>query len=471
MTIRIFLCSLLLALSASAQTRMPAHQVSANSTGWTSVVPTNGTVQGALDWIDGNWPAVSTNGWLFLAPTARTAQAAFDWIDGYAGGDGLLKGTNIVGFSYSDGQWTPPNACAAVLACYPFLDTDRRDDASAGGSASTGLVSGAVFSATVPAGDYKNADTIYFTNSVATIDTELGWNPTTGVYVVQADGHYLIGLAYPSADPLTTNGWYFDYGASAGVDVSICNSSTASVLGSWSSYAAFAGVSSVNDGGSVPVYLTNGTRLVVAKREFGPPSTNVMLLSPMVWFVSSISGGSAGIAGAAATFSDTNRHSYSASLGTNAIYTNAADSFVFAHGNSNLVSFYSGKFIPAVPGVYAVSISARHTAQPAEQSIDDTYWISATVNGASPIPPGYADKSYGPGVVAWNDLYVGGFVGVYEDYLYAENSVESWSFTREFNGTSDYVQVSSHAYVTLNTQVSMWFGGAAATFVYIGPGD
>ena len=140
MTIRVFLCSALLALSASAQTLMPARQVSASTSAWTKIAPTQATAQAAFDWVDANWMAVdpsawvslptnandaqaaldwidgawgaaNTNAWLFMDPTSATFQATFDWLDGWfasmGASNGFLKGTNVAGavFNPTNGTW------------------------------------------------------------------------------------------------------------------------------------------------------------------------------------------------------------------------------------------------------------------------------------------------------------------------------------------------------------------------------
>lgn len=109
MKTRIFLCSLLLALSASAQTPLPARQVSVSTNAWTNLAPTASTAQATFDFVDANWQSdLVVSNWSFLAPSGTTAQATFDWIDGYAGTNGLLRGTNIFGFSFSNGVWRSP---------------------------------------------------------------------------------------------------------------------------------------------------------------------------------------------------------------------------------------------------------------------------------------------------------------------------------------------------------------------------
>ena len=135
----VFIAALLLALSASAQTLMPARQTSAHTNQWGWLAPTAATAQATfdwldawgkdvgtiladdwdyllqpstagavpaqdpLDWIDANW-GMDASGWDFLDPerysytetdggevavhsfsNQATAQATFDWLDGYLG--------------------------------------------------------------------------------------------------------------------------------------------------------------------------------------------------------------------------------------------------------------------------------------------------------------------------------------------------------------------------------------------------
>ena len=163
MTIRISLFALLLAFSASAsaQTLLPARQVSVSTNAWTNLVPSAATLQPtldwidanwmridasawtaiptnpataqeALDWIDGNWDSVSTNSWTFISPAAATGQASLDFLDSWFSSSGAangflvgtnianavwnptsktweglgnMPGTNLVGATYSNGQW------------------------------------------------------------------------------------------------------------------------------------------------------------------------------------------------------------------------------------------------------------------------------------------------------------------------------------------------------------------------------
>jgi len=168
MKTRIFLCLLPLALSASAQTPLPARQVEADtnmvniavslpftaqvaldwidanwpafsSESWSNIDPAEDTVQSVFDWVDDNWlvldaegwgylspeaPAtvqgtfdwidaymgIDTNDWGYLAPTASTAQATFDWLDERLAGFGpdatVMPGSNIVGGALISNQWT-----------------------------------------------------------------------------------------------------------------------------------------------------------------------------------------------------------------------------------------------------------------------------------------------------------------------------------------------------------------------------
>ena len=101
MRIRIFLVPLLLAFSASAQTLIPARQVSANTNGWGSVAPTAETAQASFDWIDLNWMRVSTSSWSAIFPDDDTVQAAFDYLDASTAlaptnWNYLLGGTNLL---------------------------------------------------------------------------------------------------------------------------------------------------------------------------------------------------------------------------------------------------------------------------------------------------------------------------------------------------------------------------------------
>jgi len=139
-----FLAALLLSLNAFAQTRMPARQVEADtnmvniavtlpftaqlaldwidanwpafsSSGWSNIDPDEDTVASVFEWLDDNWqPDLVTTNWLFLDPAEDTAQSTFDWLDAYAGTNGLMPGTNIVGFTLSNGVWTPPDDLVGV---------------------------------------------------------------------------------------------------------------------------------------------------------------------------------------------------------------------------------------------------------------------------------------------------------------------------------------------------------------------
>lgn len=164
----VFIAALLLALPAFAQTRMPARQVEADtnmvnitvsypftaqaalnwidanwpalsSESWSNLDPAEDTVQSVFDWVDDNWQAISseswgylspespvtvqstfdwidaymgidTNGWGYLAPTASTAQATFTWLDerfsGFDPDAVVMPGSNIVGGTLVNNQWT-----------------------------------------------------------------------------------------------------------------------------------------------------------------------------------------------------------------------------------------------------------------------------------------------------------------------------------------------------------------------------
>jgi hypothetical protein len=92
-----------------AQNRVPASWTSVETNGWESLAPTSLTVQSVFDWLDENWqPDLVTTSWLFLDPAEDTAQSTFDWLDAYVGTNGLMRGTNIFGFTFTNGVWTPP---------------------------------------------------------------------------------------------------------------------------------------------------------------------------------------------------------------------------------------------------------------------------------------------------------------------------------------------------------------------------
>lgn len=77
----VFIAALLLALPAFAQTRMPARQVEADTNMVNIAISLPFTVQAALDWIDANWPALSSESWSNLDPAEDTVQSVFDWVD------------------------------------------------------------------------------------------------------------------------------------------------------------------------------------------------------------------------------------------------------------------------------------------------------------------------------------------------------------------------------------------------------
>lgn len=118
-------------------------QPSTNATAWP---------QQTWDWLDDNWPMQMTN-WVFLAdnpdlnwtgsvhysytitnddlsvdthdePYEATAQSVFDFIDGlfaqWNAYDGLLMGTNIVGATYTNGQWTADTSMTDTMQTNVF---------------------------------------------------------------------------------------------------------------------------------------------------------------------------------------------------------------------------------------------------------------------------------------------------------------------------------------------------------------
>lgn len=77
----VFIAALLLSLPAFAQTRMPARQVEVDTNMVNIAVTLPFTAQAALDWIDANWPALSSESWSNLDPAEDTVQSVFDWVD------------------------------------------------------------------------------------------------------------------------------------------------------------------------------------------------------------------------------------------------------------------------------------------------------------------------------------------------------------------------------------------------------
>lgn len=121
------------ALPAGAQWQVPARQVlvatnefevvctEGTSSRGVTVLPTGFTgtyplridsLQYVLEWLDVNWTSglLNTNDWDWLAPSTNTPQSVFDFIDdwgyGYSTNGGWLAGSNIVGATFIDGQWT-----------------------------------------------------------------------------------------------------------------------------------------------------------------------------------------------------------------------------------------------------------------------------------------------------------------------------------------------------------------------------
>ena len=116
------LCAALFAaVSVSAQTPLPARQVSANTNGWDYLSPTANTAQATFDDIDLKWdPRPSAAGWSsqmnsLTSEVPLLSQDVFDFLDGLLvgipPGSHLMKGTNIVGATFADDQWSGFEMC------------------------------------------------------------------------------------------------------------------------------------------------------------------------------------------------------------------------------------------------------------------------------------------------------------------------------------------------------------------------
>lgn len=94
-----------------------------DDSGWDYLAPTSSSLQPAFNWLDSNYGIVRTN-WLFLNPTnllfgvvgETTAKETFDWLDSWFSTNlttngtwtGMMPGTNIAGFSFTNRTWYPP---------------------------------------------------------------------------------------------------------------------------------------------------------------------------------------------------------------------------------------------------------------------------------------------------------------------------------------------------------------------------
>ena len=108
----VFIAALLLALPAFAQTRMPAHQVEADTNMVNIAVSLPFTAQVALDWIDANWPAFSSESWSNLYPAEDTVQSVFDWVD-----DNWQAELDAKGWGYLS-----PEAPATAQGTFDWID-------------------------------------------------------------------------------------------------------------------------------------------------------------------------------------------------------------------------------------------------------------------------------------------------------------------------------------------------------------
>ena len=122
-------------LSCFAQGLVPARLVSAETSGFSNLSPQYATVQSALGWIDDNWdPRPAASSWLFLPTNAATSQLVFNFLDTWfvsmGASNGLLRGTNIVGAAFTNGQWEIAAAAAFAPDSYWFARDTNLTSAS-----------------------------------------------------------------------------------------------------------------------------------------------------------------------------------------------------------------------------------------------------------------------------------------------------------------------------------------------------
>lgn len=119
MKTRIFLCSLLLALSASAQTLLPARQASVDTNGYQHLRPASATVQAALDWVDVNWwdGVVDTSEWATIEAELPTVQGALDSVDGLLDGtrSAVSYNAQVAAYNAAAHNWNFTNLVVEVL--------------------------------------------------------------------------------------------------------------------------------------------------------------------------------------------------------------------------------------------------------------------------------------------------------------------------------------------------------------------
>jgi hypothetical protein len=106
---KLFIFAFLLAgsLTASAQWRMPARQVSVQTNAFTNIAPTSATAQATFEALDASFSAVDSR---FVVVSNSVTQLT-------SRVDGQLPGTNIVGAVYSstNNQWTVSPASVEAL--------------------------------------------------------------------------------------------------------------------------------------------------------------------------------------------------------------------------------------------------------------------------------------------------------------------------------------------------------------------
>jgi hypothetical protein len=236
----------------------------------------------------------------------KTLQESLDSIDNWLGAlaasagatnvQTFLPGTNIVGASYNSGteqwaiDWTATYP-GSLLHAFPLLDVNSSDDASL---TSTALVQGAVFRAYVPPGDYLSVTN--FTNSVVVSDSANGWDSTNQTYTVPTDGYYLVGVAYEpnlstGGGPGTNDNWTIESAVGASIAINFANGTTNNTLFTFRSDADGSSASALDAMGTVPLFLTNNSKVFLYKRHGGSTAT---LGGNMNWFISAIGGGGGG---------------------------------------------------------------------------------------------------------------------------------------------------------------------------------
>lgn len=91
------------------------------STDW-SVLPGTNSAQAALDWVDGNWGVVRTNGWTTMSPTQATMQATFNWLD--ANLDDVTGGASNLVLNTNTWTWFLKPRTNNAQSAFDFLEAN-----------------------------------------------------------------------------------------------------------------------------------------------------------------------------------------------------------------------------------------------------------------------------------------------------------------------------------------------------------